>query len=203
MATSKKYASGELPYSNWLLAFLFLLLLLLCLPFALSAQQTREWQGSKDSNWHNPANWSGNKVPQAGDPVLILSAATHLPLVQGEAWCGTLQLETGTLVTLGSTGTIHFAPAEEQHSPEGTLPLADTWEIYPNPAAGNIRLRGKPQEGSRYQIIGTDGRAHAVSIQETTPTSISFDLSALAPGLYYLQVTEADQAYTSIPFIRK
>ena len=67
--------------------------------------------------------------------------------------------------------------------------------LFPNPVTSEIRLQGLRQE-AQARVLGLDG---ALLIEATlTPANGRIDVSALAAGVYVLQVNE-----TTVKFIKK
>ena len=58
----------------------------------------KEWRGTIDSSWYNPANWLPAGVPEAADSVVIPTDATKTPVldpsVNGQHICTGLNIES-------------------------------------------------------------------------------------------------------------
>jgi len=71
-----------------------------------------EWIGSVDSDWNNMANWSDGVTPQSSRNAIIPDVGNSknvFPVINGEASCLDLIIETGAIITIGSAGnlTVH------------------------------------------------------------------------------------------------
>ncbi len=65
------------------------------------------WTGTVNSLWSNPANWSCGVVPTANTDVVILSTATHMPLIDiPGAICDSLQINNGTQLAFLGVGNV-------------------------------------------------------------------------------------------------
>jgi len=52
--------------------------------FITIRQEVKKWLGTADSNWHNPANWSGNTIPDLKSHVVIFADAVN-PCIVSES----------------------------------------------------------------------------------------------------------------------
>ena len=57
------------------------------------------WTGAVNTNWHEPGNWDGNAVPNAGSVVTIPLTANK-PVIQQNAVCLNLTVGSGATVTI-------------------------------------------------------------------------------------------------------
>jgi hypothetical protein len=58
------------------------------------------WTGLSDTTWENPANWSCNAIPDANTDVLIDTGAPNFPTVSSNAYCRSLNVPPGAMVTI-------------------------------------------------------------------------------------------------------
>ncbi|RYF78150.1 MAG: hypothetical protein EON98_15810 [Chitinophagaceae bacterium] len=56
------------------------------------------WEGSVDTAWENPANWSCNSVPDANTDVIINGGKDYYPQVSSNAFARTLKTNNGASV---------------------------------------------------------------------------------------------------------
>lgn len=71
------------------------------------AGDTVIWTGAADSNWNNPANWSGNLVPAAADNAVVPAGALpNLPVVSGNFSVTSLTVGAGNSLTIGAGGSL-------------------------------------------------------------------------------------------------
>jgi hypothetical protein len=61
---------------------------------------TTYWNGSIDSNWNNPSNWSCGKVPGSNMEVIIPESARFVPLINIDASCKKLFIRKNTQVII-------------------------------------------------------------------------------------------------------
>ena len=54
-----------------------------------------QWTGNNGNNWNNTKNWSENVLPTNSQDVLIPSTAVNMPVVDAEAICKNITIESG------------------------------------------------------------------------------------------------------------
>lgn len=64
----------------------------------------RTWLGAISSDWHSPANWSGNSVPNQSQNVAIYGNVTRYPSITQDAFCKNLFLSTRAELMISSAG---------------------------------------------------------------------------------------------------
>jgi len=93
-----------------------------------STYSTGTWVGGTSTDWSNTANWCGGSVPDCEDDIIIMSDASHNPVLTESVSVGSITIESGASLGLGSytmtvygditlesstlsagTGTIQFA----------------------------------------------------------------------------------------------
>ncbi len=65
------------------------------------------WNGSTDTDWQTPANWSPVFIPSGGDNVAIPDVLLNDPIIDDDdltAVCNDLQIESGAVVTIAPNG---------------------------------------------------------------------------------------------------
>lgn len=87
---------------------IFVIILLLGLLNLKAQSQVIEWQGTVDSLWTQPGNWSGGVIPAASDDVIIKNngAAFH-PVITATASCRTLKIEKGALLKCSGNSLLY------------------------------------------------------------------------------------------------
>ena len=82
-------------------------LLLVCLSASLVTAQTNTWNGSTDTDWHKPCNWSLNAVPTCNHDAVI-PTVTNYPIINNVAHCRTLTINSAAVdaTQLIGTGTL-------------------------------------------------------------------------------------------------
>ena len=64
---------------------------------------TDTWIGNSDSNWFNPANWSGGVVPGSADTAVIKGGGNFATTLSGSSTTvGNLQISGGYLIITGA-----------------------------------------------------------------------------------------------------
>ena len=65
------------------------------------------WFGSFSSDWNTGANWCSGSVPTAAKNVIILSEATHQPIITATAYCKDIHIEAGAVLTFAGEHTLN------------------------------------------------------------------------------------------------
>jgi hypothetical protein len=127
------------PAFGWLLVMLPVLLLTTGSAFA----QTN-WDGSADTDWGNPENWSAG-VPDGNDDVVILNGPNQ-PAISGTAVARTVRVDATMTLTIAATGNLTLSGWQNtiQFPRTSSLMVAGTVENN-----GQITLNGSlnPQTG--------------------------------------------------------
>jgi hypothetical protein len=101
------------------------------------------WTGAVSSDWHLDGNWSGNRVPAAGDPVVV-PACTTCPVLAADVAVGSLLVEGGQLdvrhFTFSAAAATRLISARIL-SNGGTLQAASLGEVKGCNFEGNIVFR--------------------------------------------------------------
>ncbi len=64
------------------------------------------WSGITNTAWETAANWSGG-VPASGANVIIKSGSANMPLTGSSVTVGSLEMQSGTLLTLGADAQLN------------------------------------------------------------------------------------------------
>ena len=64
---------------------------------------TNNWEGTVNTAWENPANWSCGFVPNSLTVVNINGGKTNYPLISSAATCKTMNVATGATITVSPT----------------------------------------------------------------------------------------------------
>lgn len=75
--------------------------------------------------------------------------------------------------------------------------------IYPNPASDviSVNIENEFPLTSNVYIVSSDGRIHR-AIEDTYQSSISFSISDLSSGIYFVQATNSEGTFTSLKFVK-
>lgn len=118
-----------------------------------------------------------------------------------------------TITETAITGSFHLTQGYQQPTQKElsvakkVMPLVK-YTLYPNPANDRITLRLETPVNTTYRFViyAVTGQAVAAPVSITTDTHTykqQFNLSAYAPGNYYLTITSAEgQLYKTIPFTK-
>ncbi|MCA0380783.1 MAG: hypothetical protein LCH58_01375 [Bacteroidetes bacterium] len=69
---------------------------------ATVGQEINLWSGASDNNWHNPANWSRNRVPGEKTHVIV-NTATNSPVIsQADAQAASIQIRNNRNIQLSN-----------------------------------------------------------------------------------------------------
>lgn len=103
-----------------------------------------------------------------------------------------LFMEGGARESLLDSKGLQASWAAPEASP---LPVATSFNIYPNPAQNfiNVQLGSDNRSASIIEIISLSGVS--VKKEKVTGTSTSLNLHGVAAGIYYIQVKNGDQVY--------
>jgi hypothetical protein len=71
------------------------------------------------------------------------------------------------------------------------------WHIYPNPASGRVFVKG-PTGDIKAEITSVDGRT---MLRSNAVDHGGLNISHLAPGAYFIRLTQADGAALSAPLL--
>ena len=89
--------------------------------------------------------------------------------------------------------------------PGNTTGVANTivkdWNVYPNPAAGQLSVDNPIADGARYEIIDMMGRTLINGCIKAGTQSI--DLQALAPGSYVINLYDNDKRAYNKLFVKE
>jgi hypothetical protein len=69
------------------------------------AQTTNTWDGSSNSDWHTPGNWSLSHVPLATEDVIIANV-TPYPSISSTAVANSVQVSPQSSLTITSSGSL-------------------------------------------------------------------------------------------------
>lgn len=75
----------------------------------VSTATTGQWTGNVSTDWATAANWCNGVLPTATTDVVITAGATRMPNISTSVSCRNLTLNSGSSLTLTSTGTLNIA----------------------------------------------------------------------------------------------
>jgi hypothetical protein len=69
---------------------------------------TSSWNGTTDTDWGNPLNWSCGQVPDANTDVFIGSGLTNYPIVNTNVFCRSIIASVGSVIQVNTGGSVHL-----------------------------------------------------------------------------------------------
>jgi Secretion system C-terminal sorting domain len=110
-------------------------------------------------------------------------------------------------VVINTVGASGFKVTQGFHQPDVCAPVS-TWnidlellgiEIFPNPSSGVFNIRYSPSEKSALQVSAFDVLGHQVLQPQAllAPEGSLLDASQWPPGLYFLQIQDANSKGTA------
>lgn len=131
------------------------------------------WDGSKNTNWYDCDNWSGNKVPSTNVNVEIPNTATNMPVIDADAefasqflkiaTCRNLTIKNGATLTVGGKATNRIDIYNNLVIENGAQLIAD--DSVPSTSDGIIR------------VVNWDNQAGTTGFLEGNSTVKFFGLS--------------------------
>jgi Secretion system C-terminal sorting domain len=170
------------------------------------------WAGLTDA--HGIARWDGSAwaaIPGVSGEMGTLSDYAGRPkdywalgnrLKMGVGRDGTLYLGfNGSLKYTGGAIASGFSVWHPDGPRRSDLPdeNASPYSVYPNPTTGHIQISGSPPP-SRVSLYDTLGRRLSIYRWDSAFPDLTIDLSAPAPGVYFL-VLESSQGLRTVPVI--
>jgi hypothetical protein len=155
-----------------------------CVPVTVSVQQT--------SNTNATVTVGGTSA--APYEVYYLVEDPGITITNGNT--GILTIVPGTSYTVtvvdanGCVGTTVFTAGATALSNNAQATLA----VYPNPAKSALSFSlPNLSKDARYSIVGIDGKL----VQANALTSNTIDIATLKPGIYFLQIKDAQQQFAT------
>lgn len=109
-------------------------------PFQTNILSDLVWSGAVSNDWHNPANWTSNRVPFSNNTVIIPAASPNYPTLTAPAECDNLRLlssASGTASILDNNMlTVHNTTTVQRYIPSADWNnAADGWHFVSSPVA--------------------------------------------------------------------
>jgi hypothetical protein len=69
---------------------------------------TSSWNGTTDTDWGNPLNWSCGQVPDANTDVLIRSGLTNYPIISTNVFCRSIIASNGSVIQVNTGASVQL-----------------------------------------------------------------------------------------------
>jgi len=138
------------------------------------------WTGASGNGWEFPAHWT-NGVPVPGS-IAIVPVAAFIPAIVGNAACGSLTIDNGAGLIIGSTGTLTVT---------GNMTTANNVYIYDG---GSLITNGTVTGTATLQKNINDTDFHLF----TLPVNQSLQASPTFIGYYVDDYIEANGEWTRL-----
>jgi hypothetical protein len=159
------------------------------------------WTGGTSTNWETTSNWSTNAVPTSGQNIIIKTGATYMPVTASSLTVGTLELQSGTALTLGAdmqvNGTLVLSSGLITLG-NYNLTLGGSSSISGTPSATNMIIATSTGE-LRKTFTGTGSFTFPVgdntSTVEYSPITLNFTSGTFSSA--YAGVTLGNSKYSN------
>ncbi len=82
--------------------------------FEYTLKFAMQWNGTIDTAWDNPGNWSCNKIPDANTDVIINSGLSNYPVVNTAAICRSIYAKPGASLQVNTNHTLTITGLSSQ-----------------------------------------------------------------------------------------
>ena len=148
------------------------------------ANQTQQYTITVMSNNDSWGSVSGGGTYAAGAQVTI--SATPFSGYQFVQWNDGNTNATRTITVTGDANYIAtFAAANGIDGID-----AESWTLYPNPASTSVTIVGLEQGDARVEVVDLNGKV--ISELRTLNSGLTFDVSSLVPGAYFIRITSGE-----------
>jgi Ig-like domain CHU_C associated len=73
-----------------------------------NSTETMFWNGSTNTDWTNPCNWTPNGVPNSTNDQIIINATANNPIISSTATVRTITIQASATLTVAAGGTLNI-----------------------------------------------------------------------------------------------